>query len=155
MTLVICIVLSRNKLKSKSKLNQMFKIWYKIMNWKARVTPPLFNAAHKLLSFFSQIKLFTESCFSLKFSSDQSNIKYLWQPLCSTDFSCYVWYMLTNYCLPTNPHLTRPALDRFHDNNRVVLLICLNLHSVLKAEKVWESMRKCAQSWWVCIEYDK
>jgi len=30
---------------------------------------------------------------------------------------------------------TRPVLDRFHDSSRVVLLICLNLHS-------WESMPK-------------
>ncbi len=32
--------------------------------------------------------------------------------------------------------------DRFHDSSRVVLLICLNLHSMLRAEKVWEYMRK-------------
>jgi len=40
----------------------------------------------------------------------------------------------------------KPVLDRFHDGSRVVLLICLNLHSVLKAEKACESMRKCAKS---------
>jgi hypothetical protein len=39
---------------------------------------------------------------------------------------------------------TSLVLDRFHDISRFVLLICLNLHSVLKAEKVWESMRKCS-----------
>jgi len=41
---------------------------------------------------------------------------------------------------------TRLVLDRFHDSSRVVLLICLNLHSVLNAEKVYKSMRKCAKS---------
>jgi len=37
---------------------------------------------------------------------------------------------------------TRQVLDQFHDSSRVVLLICLNLHSMLKAWKVWESMPK-------------
>jgi len=37
---------------------------------------------------------------------------------------------------------TRSVLDRFYDSSRVVLLICLNQHSVLKAEKVWESVPK-------------
>ncbi len=37
---------------------------------------------------------------------------------------------------------TRTVLDRFHDSSRVVLLICLKLPCVLKAEKVWESVPK-------------
>jgi hypothetical protein len=36
---------------------------------------------------------------------------------------------------------TRTVLDQFHDSSRVVLLICLNLHSVLKAEKVCQKLR--------------
>ncbi len=41
----------------------------------------------------------------------------------------------------TSSHfLTRPVLDQFHESSRVVLLICLNLHSVLKAEKVCENV---------------
>jgi len=51
------------------------------------------------------------------------------------------------FILMLNIILTRPVLDRFHDSSTVVLLICLNLHSVLKAEKVCESMRKCAKSY--------
>ncbi len=38
--------------------------------------------------------------------------------------------------------LTRPVLDRFHDSSRVVHLICLNLPSVQKSEKFWESVPK-------------
>jgi hypothetical protein len=30
-----------------------------------------------------------------------------------------------------------------------------NLHSVLKAKKVCKSMRNCAQSWEVCLKYEK
>jgi len=41
--------------------------------------------------------------------------------------------------------ITRLVLDRFHDSSRVILLICLNLHSVLKAEKVCQSIWKCAK----------
>jgi len=36
--------------------------------------------------------------------------------------------------------ITRSVLDWFHDSSRVALLICLNLHSVLKAEKVCKSI---------------
>jgi hypothetical protein len=38
--------------------------------------------------------------------------------------------------------VNKTVLHRFHDSSRVVLLIRLNLHSVLKAEKVWESVPK-------------
>jgi len=49
---------------------------------------------------------------------------------------------------------TRPVLDRFHDSSRVILLICLNLHSVLKAkksmgkyEKVCQKLRSMPKVW--------
>ncbi len=45
--------------------------------------------------------------------------------------------------------LTKLVLNRFHDSSRVVLLICLNLHSALKAEKARVNMRKCSNCYFL------